>query len=203
MLLIITNETPNSVNSLNKVYDTLKARDIPYEIISKCDPAIIRRNDIRGFILPGSMFRIHPYKVQPELELQLYYLFHFPKMPVLGICGGCQLLMLYYGGEFLSYNSYWIHNTEVELNLSRYSIFHGEERRQKIHVHFHDLPVMTPEASKAGVREIAWITRFRDGKRRACAFEFVKDRIYGFMFHAEANKETQSILYNFYDRVCS
>jgi GMP synthase-like glutamine amidotransferase len=50
-----------------------------------------------------------------------------------------------------------------------------------------------------GVREIAWITKFRDGRRRACAFEFVKNRVYGTMFHPELGKESRSILYNFYD----
>ena len=88
------------------------------------------------------------------------------------------------------------------LDISRDRLFKGEERRQKIHVYFHDLPVVTPAAKKTGVREIAWITRFRDGHRRACAFEFVKDRVYGLLFHPEGKKESWSIIYNFYDNVC-
>ena len=57
-------------------------------------------------------------------------------------------------------------------------------------------------AKKAGVREIAWFTEFRDGRRHAAAFEFERGRVYGFMFHPEAKKETRPILYNFYDNVC-
>ena len=110
--------------------------------------------------------------------------------------------MLYYGGDLLSYNSYWIGTKNIELELSIDEIFHGEERTQKLYVQFHDIPMVTPRAKKGGVREIAWFTEFRDGRRRAAAFEFEKGRIYGFMFHPEAKKETRPILYNFYDNVC-
>jgi GMP synthase-like glutamine amidotransferase len=202
MLLIITNSNPNIVNSLENIYKSLHERQIPYETIGKCDPAIIRRNDIRGLIFPGSIYRIHYEEIQEKLELELYYLYHFPNLPVLGICHGCQFLMVYYGGDLIQYNSYWIGSKNIELDLSRDRIFHDEEERQKLNVYFHDLPALTPKATKAGVREIAWITKFRDGRRHACAFEFEKNRIYGFMFHSEGKKKSRSILYNFYDNVC-
>jgi GMP synthase-like glutamine amidotransferase len=203
MLLIVTRNVSSFASHVPMLRRCLKEQNIPYIITKKCDPTIIHRNDINGIIIPGSSFRIHPEKLQDQLELELYYLFHFPKLPVLGICHGCQFLMTYYGGDLVQYSSYWSGSKEVELDLSNDRIFHGEERLQDIHVYFHDLPVMTPEAAKAGVREIAWFTRFRDGRRRACAFEFEKNRVYGFMFHPEAKKETRTILYNFYDKVCS
>lgn len=202
MLVIVTKVVTGIASHVPMLCKCLDARNIPYVITRKCDPEIIRRKDITGIIIPGSPFRIHPGEMQDKLELELYYLFHFPKLPVLGICHGCQFLMTYYGGDIVSYNSYWSGSKDIELDLSRDRIFKGEERRQKIHVYFHDLPVVTPAAKKVGVREIAWITRFRDGHRRACAFEFVKDRVYGVMFHAEAKKGSQSIIYNFYDNVC-
>ena len=204
MLLIITRNKPNNVNQLANLYDSLSEQDIPYEIVAKCDPAIIRRKDIRAMIFPGARFRIHQEEQQDELELELYYLYNFPNLPTLGLCHGCQLLMVYYGGHLVPYTSFWIKNPEIELDISRGDrIFHGEEPRQKLHVHFHDLPVVTPAAKKAGVREIAWIREFRDGRRHACAFEFEKGRVYGFMFHPEAKKETHAILYNFYDNVAA
>jgi GMP synthase-like glutamine amidotransferase len=202
MLLIVTKVLtgiPSHVPLLRKCLD---ARNIPYVITRKCDAEIIRRKDITGIIIPGSPFRIHPHEIQDKLELELYYLFHFPKLPVLGICHGCQFLMTYYGGGLEQYNNYWSGSKDIELDISRDRLFKGEERRQKIHVYFHDLPVVTPAAKKTGVREIAWITRFRDGHRRACAFEFVKDRVYGLLFHPEGKKESWSIIYNFYDNVC-
>lgn len=202
MLLIITKIVIGLASNVPKLCKSLDERNIPYMVTKKCDPAIIRRKDINGLIIPGSPYRIHPEEQQDDLDLELYYLFHFPKLPVLGICHGCQFLMTYYGGDLIQYSSYWIGSKYIELDLSKDHIFHGEERRQKIHVYFHDLPIVTPKAAKAGVREIAWITKFRDGKRRACAFEFEKDRVYGFMFHAEAYKQTHSIIYNFYDNIC-
>jgi GMP synthase-like glutamine amidotransferase len=195
MLLIVTREIPDPVNNLNNLVKALEFRDIPYEIVKKCDPQIIRRKDIRAIIIPGTNnFRILPNEIQPDLELELYYLHHFPNLPVLGLCHGCQFLTVYYGGGLLKHSSFWVGNKDVELDLTRDKIFHGEDKNQKLRVHFHDLPI----AAKT-VREIAWFREFRDGRRHACAFEFVKDRVYGFMFHPEAKKETRSILYNFYD----
>jgi anthranilate/para-aminobenzoate synthase component II len=113
--------------------------------------------------------------------------------------------MVYYGGMLQSYNSLWSGNNKVELDLSRDKIFKGQEENEKLHFYFHELPVAPPHSagSKTNVREIAWITKFRDGRRHACAFEFVKDRVYGLMFHPELGDESRSILYNFYDNVCS
>jgi anthranilate/para-aminobenzoate synthase component II len=204
MLLIITRETPNHSNKLHELYNALDAREIPYVISRKCDPAIIRRKDICGLIIPGARFRIKQYEEQPELDIELYYLFHFPNLPVLGICHGCQFLMVYYGGSLRSYNSLWSGRHEAELNLSRELIFKGGHSHESMHFYFHELP-LAPSVSdtNTGVREIAWITRFRDGKRHACAFEFVKDRVYGFMFHPEVINHTHKFLYNFYDNVCT
>lgn len=205
MLLIITHETPNHSNKLRELYKSLDAREIPYIISRRCEPAVVKRKDIRGLIIPGARFRVKPYENQPELDLELYYLYHFPNTPVLGICHGCQLLMVYYGGTLQSYNSLWAGNNEVEFNLSRDRIFKGHDENENMHFYFHELPVAPPHSpgSKTGVREIAWITKFRDGRRHACAFEFVKDRVYGVMFHPELLDKSRSILYNFYDNVCS
>ena len=202
MLLIVTREFPDPVNNLNNVIKALSARNIPYKITRKCDPQIIRRKDIRGIIIPGTNhFRILPNEIQPELDLELYYLHHFPNIPVLGLCHGCQFLTVYYGGQLMKYDAFWPGSKEVELDLTAANLFHGEDKIQHLMVHFRDLP-LAPKTG-TGVREIAWFREFRDGRRHACAFEFVKDRVYGFMFHPEAKKETHAILYNFYDNVAS
>jgi GMP synthase-like glutamine amidotransferase len=204
MLLIITRETPNQSNKLRELYKSLDAREIPYIISRNCDPDIIKRRDIRGLIIPGARFRVKPNEIQPELALELYYLYHFPDKPVLGICHGCQLLMVYYGGTLQSYNSLWTGRRDVELDLSRDHIFKGQEGSEKLHFYFHELPVAPSPPPSSGVREIAWISKFRDGRRhQACAFEFVKDRVYGLLFHPELEDKSRGIIYNFYDRVCS
>lgn len=198
MLLIVTNESePNDINNLTNLYNTLKTRNIPFIITKKCDPDIIKRTDIHGIIIPGSSgkSRIHPINIQPELTLELYYLFHFPKLPVLGICHGCQFLMVYYGGTLLQYDSYFIGDKQTELDLSIEQLFKDCKKSQKMRVHFHDLPVVTDQDTQ--IHEIAWFT-FRDNKRHACAFEFEKDRVYGLIFHPEVNESSRQILYNFY-----
>lgn len=209
MLLIVTNETePNDVNNLAKLCDALKTRNIPFIITTKCDPEIIKQTDILGIIIPGSSgkSRIHPNSIQPELDLELYYLFHFPKLPVMGICHGCQFLMVYYGGALIRYDSFFIGDKQTELDLSIEHLFKNCKKNQRMHVHFHDLPVISNPATKSkiqnqsGIKEIAWFT-FRDNKRHACAFEFEKGRVYGLIFHPEVNELSRQILYNFYYNV--
>ena len=203
MLLIITRETPNHSNKLRELYKSLDEREIPYIISRKCDSELIKRQDIRGLIIPGARFRVKPYEIQPELNLELYYLYHFPNTPVLGICHGCQLLMVYYGGTLHSYKTLW--SDSMDVHLSRDSIFKGQEQSENLYFYFHELPVAPSHSPgcKTDIREIAWITKFRDGRRHACAFEFAKDRVYGVMFHPELGHESRGIIYNFYDKVCS
>jgi len=205
MLLIVTREIPNHANKLRDLYQTLKEREIPYLVSRRCDPEIIQRTDIRGLIIPGARFRVKSYTPQPELTLELYYLYHFPKTPVLGICHGCQVLMLYYGGSLTTYNTLW--TGEHRVDLSAHHLFKGHAHghtspREQAYFYFHELPVVVP-SSQSSVREIAWITKFRDGRRHACAFEFAKNRVYGVMFHPEALPETRDILYHFYDKISS
>jgi len=198
MLLIVTNETePNHINNLTNLYDALKTRNIPFVTTKKCDTGIIKRTDILGIIIPGSSgkSRIYPNSIQPELELELYYLFHFPKLPVLGICHGCQFLIVYYGGTLMQYDNYFIGDKQTELDLSIEQLFKDCKKIQKMRVHFHDLPVVPDKYTQ--IKEIAWFT-FRDNKRHACAFEFEKGRVYGLIFHPEINESSRQILYNFY-----
>lgn len=199
MLLIITHEIPNHANKLRELYHSLDARKIPYIISRKCDPSIIKRTDIQGLIIPGARFRVKSHVQQPELLLELYYLFHFPSIPILGICHGCQFLMVYFGGTLQPYNTLWTGSYDVEYNHSNNRLF-KQRSKGPAEFYFHELPV-APAASTSGVREIAWITKFRDGRRHACAFEFVKNRIYGVMFHPELLDSTRDILYNFYDKI--
>ena len=202
MILIITRETPNHANKLRELFHSLDTQDIPYLVSRRCDPLILQRTDIRGLILPGARFRVRPFVRQHQLDLELYYLFHFPSLPVLGICHGCQFLTLYYGGSLQINDTLYrgIHN----VNLSANRLFDGGSGSgsgsgsgKPAQFYFHDLPV----SSSPSIREIAWITKFRDGRRHACAFEFVKNRVYGVMFHPELMDDTRDILYNFYNGI--
>lgn len=201
MLLIVTNEqSHDAINNLTKLYESFRSKNIPFMVVKKCDPDIIKRKDIRGIIIPGSSgtSRISLDVMQPTLSLELYYLFHFPNVPILGICHGCQFLMVYYGGSLLQYDSYFKGEKMTELDLSVDKLFNGCKKNQKMHVHFHDLPIVNGQDNS---KEIAWLT-FRDNKRHACAFEFKRDRVYGLMFHPEANEDSRVILYNFYYNIC-
>lgn len=209
MILIVTNEINlDAINNIKKIYSYLRSANIPFMTIRKCDPAITKRTDITGIIIPGSSgnMRISLDKIQPKLELELYYLFHFPKVPVLGICHGSQFLMVYYGGSLIQYDTYLKGELSTEFDLKAHMLFEGCEKIQDTHFHFHDLPIIDDSHSAATaetkhIKEIAWFT-FRDNTRRACAFEFEKDRVFGLLFHPEARDDSHIIIHNFYHKVC-
>jgi anthranilate/para-aminobenzoate synthase component II len=203
MILIVTNEIHlDAINNIRKLYSYLRNMNIPFMTVKKCDPEITKRTDIEGIIIPGSSgnMRISLDKIQPKLELELYYLFHFPNLPVLGICHGCQFLMVYYGGSLIQYDTYLKGKLSTEFDLKSHMLFEGCEKIQDTHFHFHDLPIQNG-AHNNNIKEIAWFT-FRDNKRRACAFEFERGRVYGVMFHPEMIDESHVILYNFYYNLC-
>jgi GMP synthase-like glutamine amidotransferase len=203
MLLIVTSNRSHDANiNLNKLYDSLRNKKIPFIISKRCDPNIIKRKDIRGIIIPGSTgkMRISLDSIQTVLDLELYYLFHFPNLPVLGICHGCQFLMVYYGGSLLKYDTYLNGDILTTMDLSVHTLFDSCKSKEKLNFHFHDLPIQNG-AHNNNIKEIAWFT-FRDNKRRACAFEFERGRVYGVMFHPENNEESHVILYNFYYNLC-
>ncbi len=209
MILIVTNEIHlDAIDNIQKLYSCLRNMNIPFMTVKKCDPEITKRTDIEGIIIPGSSgnMRISLDKIQPKLELELYYLFHFPKVPVLGICHGSQLLMVYYGGSLIQYNTYFKGELSTELDLKVHMLFEGCEKIQDTHFNFHDLPIINDShrvttGDTKQIKEIAWFT-FRDKTRRACAFEFEKGRVFGLLFHPEARDDSHIILHNFYYKVC-
>jgi GMP synthase-like glutamine amidotransferase len=222
MLLIITRDTPNTTNNLKNLYETLHSRNIPFILATKCDQAIIRRKEILGIIIPGSKTRINPYdnKVDLNTELELFYLFHFPKLPILGICHGCQFLMLYYGGHLIQHDALVTGDKDVKLASSVtcqkgdvravFCSSRSDSTTMKLYFNFHDLPVIRRRGGGGGgvsaIKELAWVDLSNIGfgyaKRAACAFEFQLGRVYGCLFHPERHKSSRHFIYRFYDNIC-
>jgi GMP synthase-like glutamine amidotransferase len=217
MLLLVNNSTEGNVLSyIFQLRKCLKEMNIAYIETNKIDPSILKMG-IKGMILSGSPMRIHK-NTMPEYDFDVYYMLNLD-VPVLGICFGCQLLTIAYGGELhyrdelfcetapVEYSNHPLFKnlllTKVEQNSEKTGGIWGQAPMKFC---FNDLPII-PKHSET-MKEIAWIniTYSKTNKRErkhAIAYEFKKGKIFGILGHPEIHKHSWQIYKNFADNICS
>ena len=176
-----------------KIIQVLTSRNIPFYSVDRIEPLPKGiRQKIRGILLGGSNLELSdPNTDYKWYEHNLHYMQMFPDVPVYGICFGCQLLALYYGGKIV-HGEYYKESNETQIDLSSPLFSNGFERNSVCKYYFSDQIV--PFSSKSGVKEIAWVSKKE--QRIPVGFEFAKDR-WGTIFHPEFYKKTGVIFENF------
>jgi GMP synthase (glutamine-hydrolysing) len=190
MLLLINNSTQgNTLSFIFQIRKALRDLKIPYIETNKIDEKIIKnKHKIKGIILSGSPMILFD-DVLSSFNFDIYYMLNI-NVPVLGICFGCQLLTLLNGGSLIDRKSLFCETTEV--TLSENMLFKGLDN-PLIKFCFNNLPV-GPKKSEL-VKEIAWI--HIDGRQKAIAFEFQKNKVFGILGHPELHKHSWVIYKNF------
>ena len=203
MLLVIKHDkNPPPLANYSYMVRLLKKHNIPYISTHKIDPSIVARKDeIDAIIITGSSYRINPYSSDTgRFNHDLYYLHELRDKPVLGICHGCQVLTLMYGGNLDQHDELYCKRQITDITPTHFLFNHTSNASQlKLKYCFHDFPMFDESPTlPSGVKEIAWIDFH--GKRLPCAFEFEHDKVFGAMFHPESHDSTYHILLNFYRR---
>ena len=167
-------------------YEVKKIREIPADISSK----------ICGILISGSKMRLSKPLEFESIAPILHYLLKYDRVPVLGLCFGCQILHMIHGGKLEDQIEKSHEDYRVE--LSPHPLFkdvHFLRETESFHrfsVCFHDLPVGFPKCS---------IAHFHHrGKVLPCAFEYSPNR-FGMMIHPEMHVETYPVFTNFY-KIC-
>jgi len=195
MILIVNNyikkgdPTLSNVDKFIKIFET---NNIEYKVVEDIDH-MIDKSKIKGIILSGSPMKLSRKINFEEYVHNLHYIFEY-NVPILGICFGCQLLHMLYGGSLKDTgDKYFCKPSTVE--LSSHKLFKGIEPIKNLHFCFSDL--ILPITSK-NVKELAWF-KFK-GKSNPCAFEY-RSNVFGFLFHPESLEDSNKILLNF-NNIC-
>ena len=195
-MILLVNNSNNvlKLSYINKLRGALKASGIPYyETDSVNDDVLKLKGKIKGIILSGSYLKLTEKNLFKTFANDIRCLLELD-VPVLGICFGCQLLTMIFGGTLSNKHSFFCETTELEIASS--PLFQGLEDRN-VQFCFSDLPIASKDD---GVKEIAWFKK--NGKSHGCAFEFKKGKYYGTLFHPEFHAHSHQILVNFVQNIC-
>jgi GMP synthase-like glutamine amidotransferase len=197
MLLLINNAVtpvnPNDISFVPKIHEALRSCDIPFYEVKKIReiPTDIY-SKISGILISGSQMRLSKPIDFESIAHILHYLVKYDRVPVLGLCFGCQILHMIHGGKLEDQIERSCQDYRVE--LSQHPLFKEvkclKENYHQFAVCFHDLPVSFSKCSS--------IAKFHHrGKMLSCAFEYSPNR-FGMMIHPEIHVETYSVFQNFY-----
>jgi len=196
MILLINNENNNRpLKSVMELKAALQRLKIPFHEVTKIENIDKIKSKIKGIIISGSQMKLS----DPDLDFaeyahNLHYLNELD-VPVLGICFGCQLLNIIYGGSVKDRKKYFSEDARTYLTINPLFVsITGKEFKYN----FSDLII--PSKMKIGnmkAEEIGWFKM--NGRKYPAAFEFEKGKIFGLLFHPEMHVWSQQIFANFYD----
>jgi anthranilate/para-aminobenzoate synthase component II len=196
MLLILDNRvTANDNLAFTKeLIKTLKIHNVPYLLVNSVQE--IDKNKIKGIIITGSSLKLSQLEQNGEFQdygFNLYYL-SILNVPVFGICFGCQLLNILYGGKLID-NKKFICDDITFHDFKNINQFFNHINTRSFRYCFSDIVIPSKKLDIDVFASIQLKNRIID-----CGFIFEKGRVFGSLFHPEFYPETTGIFYkNFYD----
>jgi anthranilate/para-aminobenzoate synthase component II len=195
MLLVLDNKVSNTDNLAftNYIISTLKKYNIPYIRVDKIRD--IDLSKIKGIIISGSGFKLSKIAKKGDFfdyGFNLYYLSKL-NVPVYGVCFGCQLLNILYGGTLIDNKKFICGDFELYKFKNQNKLF-DNINTNKFHFCFSDIIIHN---KKLGVESFASLKY--NNEILNCAFVFEKNRVFGSLFHSEFYNETDRVYFNFYE----
>lgn len=181
-MIVVVDMTDGKSFCFAKLLQTLKIYQESFRIVKTIqDIQKISSPDINGIIISGSQLRLttttgsqtHTTVHIDDIQLPMYCILTF-KVPILGICFGCQLLNYIHGGKLKPFGR------EVC------------ESHSKLHFCFND--VISKVAPGFQVHRKVKV----DGKQVICHIS--KDNMTGLLFHPEADLDKSGELASFLQR---
>lgn len=175
-----------------EIKEALIEYNIPFICVDKVEN--IDLSKITGIILSGSNLNLTKNcKINFEdFAFNLYYLSKL-KVPVWGICFGCQLLDILYGGT-LKHSNKFICGDFPFFKYNKSHFLFKDLDTNKFRYCFSD--VIYP-SKNIGVKVFATIKR--NNKIYNVGFEYEKNRVFGSLFHSELKDETKKLFLNYFN----
>lgn len=197
-LLIVNNAKDESTDEKTPVHalvDVLIHLGIPYEIVSSIEDLRHLRRKICGIILTGTTVYIGGDRVQEVMALNSGAMLMHPKVPVLGICWGFQILCQMHGGILgtLTKRNEGLHETRFDMTGDRRFLRGLGERQICSYSHNNyvkELPI--------GWHTLATSVALAAGEKIIVATKHPSKPYYGVLFHPEGVQSTYQIIQNFW-----
>lgn len=194
MLLILDNRATidDKLSYINLILKTLKKYKIEYKVVNKVQNIDTIKDKIKGIIITGSSMKLSKGAEFNKYSFNIYYISKL-NVPIYGICFGCQLLNIIYGG-ILKDNKKYICD---DYNFYKYNIESPLLKGIKEKIFKHNFSDIVIPSKKIDIKVFSSI--IINNKIIDTGFEFEKDRVWGSLFHPEYYEETDKIFVNFYE----
>lgn len=194
MLLILDNgvSKDDKVSYTTHIIRYLKKSNISFIVVNKIKNIDSFKHKIKGIIMTGSSLKLSKNIHFDKYSFNVYYISKFD-VPVYGLCFGCQLLNLIYGGKLKDNKKYICEDITFHRYDSNHLLFKNITTDNYWYC-FSDIVIPNP---KLDINVFASIKI--NNKVLPCGFEFEKNKIFGSMFHPEYYDDTPIIISNFYN----
>ena len=194
MILLVnnSNEPNDELSYIRAIRHTLRKCKIKFIETNRNSKTSLPKKGIKGIILSGSSLTISQKTVFEDYANDIQVLLQY-QVPVLGICFGCQMIHVIFGGTLQHGKRYICDELPVILD-SRSKLFNGLSPEQVVKFCFSDLPIHST------MKPIA--TLFHPIKKQMVPCAYEKGHFYALLFHPEAIQETWIIFQNFYSICC-
>ena len=197
MILILDNgiTKDDKLSYTKHVIESMKRYKIDYKLVNKIQNIDDIKDKIKGIIITGSSMKLSKLSKKGSFDkysFNIYYISRF-NVPIYGMCFGCQLLNIIYGGKLKDNKKYIC----KDIDFYEYDVkcpLLKNLTTTKFCYCFSDIVI---PSEKIDVNVFASI--IIDNKKFDCGFEYEKNKVYGSLFHPEYHKDTQFIFKNFYE----
>lgn len=201
-----------------QVIKFLKKRGLKYRVVSCCTEIYDlvnshrrSQNNIEGDIIEGIILSGGPLRLIQKVDLELLQhnlmvLLRFPNIPILGICFGCQVMALAYGGKLDTMGKEFTGKCFVNLKHRR-GLFRGfKEKMIQVFASHHDYIKEAPPGFKVTVTS-DYCGQGPPGnldipRNMIQGIEHPKLKRWGVQFHPEGLEESREIILSNFIRIC-